>query len=82
MPKDLGAGKMWGSHKFFGLEITIISSTVFICEDLLTLVLVSNQKLGTGGPEESPQAKISQVENMIQTWEHICVQCCRIAIYC
>ena len=32
------------------------------------LVLVSNQELGTGGPEESSQAKISQVENIIHTW--------------
>jgi hypothetical protein len=34
------------------------------------LVLVSNQELGTGGPEECSQAKISQVENII----HTCVQ--------
>jgi hypothetical protein len=32
------------------------------------LVLVSNQELGTGGPEECSQAKISQVENIIHTW--------------
>jgi hypothetical protein len=46
------------------------------------LVLVSNQELGTGGPEECSQAKISQVENIIHTWDHICVHCCTIEIYC
>jgi hypothetical protein len=51
-------------------------------EDLLVLVLVSNQELGTGGPEEYSQAKISQVENIIHTWDHISVQCCKIASYC
>jgi hypothetical protein len=44
------------------------------CEDLLVLVLVSNQVLGTGGPEDCSQATISQVENIIHTWDHICVR--------
>jgi hypothetical protein len=48
-------------------EITNISSSVSFCEDLLVLVLVSNQELGTGGPEECSQAKISEVENIIHT---------------
>jgi hypothetical protein len=48
----------------------------------LVLVLVSNQELGTGGPEECSQAKNSQVENIIHTWDHIFVQCCKIASYC
>ena len=33
------------------------------------------------GPEECSQDNISQVENIIHTWDHICVQCCKIAIY-
>jgi hypothetical protein len=48
----------------------------------MVLVLVSNQKLETGEPEELSQAKISQVENIIHTWDHICVLFCKIAIYC
>ena len=48
-----------------------------VLNSLLVLVLVSNQELGTGGPEECSQAKISQVKNIFHTWDNICVQCCK-----
>jgi hypothetical protein len=41
------------------------------CEDLLVLILVS-----------CLFEEFSQVENIIHTWDHICVRCCEIAIYC
>jgi hypothetical protein len=36
------------------------------------LVIVSNQELGTGGPEECAQAKISQVENIPHLGLYLC----------